>query len=214
MTKPCPLLWLDLETTGTNPDDQIIEIAACITHADAPFERIDDEHFHHVLAPVSPFVVGDFVLRMHTGNGLWNEVMHAGSTTVRDVERQLVSYIGRHCGGSKVTLAGSGVARFDYVMLQRWMPKVANRLTYYTFDTGVVRRWLQACGQPVSERTSDHRAWGDVRAALEQARIFSAKASTPGHFVCATCLGRIDGPMVPTHGTRVVHYPECPIVDS
>jgi len=211
--KPVPLLWLDLETTGLNDDDQILEVAACITTPTAPFDRLDTERFHALVVPESPYLVGDTVVAMHARNGLWNQIasLEDPKPRIRDAERDLLAFIGRTCHGSKVTLAGSGVARFDYGMLQRYMPRVANRLTYFTFDTGVIRRWSRACGLP-SEHTemSTHRAWDDVMRALEQTRQLASRSSTPGHYVCATCFAAIDGPMVATEGQRVVHYPECP----
>ena len=209
MDKPCPLLWLDLESLGLNADDQIIEVAACLTEPTAPFQRIDRGEYRALVAPVPPYVVGDVVLAMHTTNGLWRELQTEPTATIAEVERDLLAYIGRHVHGSKVTLAGAEVSRFDYGMIERWMPRVARRLTYYTFDVSVVRRWMESCGQAIERDEGDYRAWADVQRALDQARAISSRQATPGHWVCATCLSKIDGPMVAA-GNRVMHYPECP----
>ena len=214
-----PLLWLDLETTGTDEHAQIIEVACCVTEPDAPFERIDAAHFAALVEPTPPFVVGDEVLFMHTHNGLWAELEAVKALPVGEVEKLLLAWLGRTVKGSRVRLAGAGVEAFDRVVLERWMPSVSKRLLRTTFDFSAVRKWQQAIGQPIPVRESYHRAWPDVQAVLDAARRLAAPvpvaAPSATRYVCATCLSPVE------HGTltivapgRVAHYPACPDVAS
>lgn len=179
----CPLLWFDCETTGLDKQhDQIIEVAAFITTPTVPYERLDRGHFHSLVQPEPPYVVGDYVLRMHTLNGLWRELTTEPAPSLAEVERELVAYIGRTVGGSKVTLAGSGVATFDMQFIERRMPRVHKRLTYFTFDTGVIRRYRQSIGKIVERDDADdtHRALDDTRAALKHLQEYAAEDTVYG----------------------------------
>lgn len=212
-----PLLWLDLETTGLDKSTtQIIELAACITKPVAPFERLDADAYHALVQPESPFTVDDFVLRMHTVNGLWRDLQYEPTKLVGEVDRELEAFIGRTVQGSKVTLAGSGVATFDFVLLHRLLPRTARRLTYFTLDTGVVRRYRQSIGKLVDdERDSTHRAVDDVREALRAVREYAdADTSTPKlTLACSLCFHRFDigdaMQLVSETPPRVAHFPSC-----
>ena len=209
---PNPLLWLDLETTGTKDDAQIIEVACCLTRPDAPFDRVDAGHFHALVEPTAPWSAPGEVVRMHAVNGLWNALATEPSHPIAEVEHQLLAWLGRAVGGALVTPAGSGVAHYDVPLLRRLMPKVARRFTYYSLDVGVVRRWSDAIGEPLPERApSTHRAWDDVLAALGFAAEM-AERRRPRR-VCSSCLAVIEyhePTVLNAQGTRWVHYPACP----
>lgn len=191
MSDLLPLLWLDLETTGLSfESDQIIEVAACVTEPTAPYRRLDAGHYQSLVRPVPPFVVGDFVLTMHTTNGLWHELAtHPSPPSLAQVESELLSYIGRTVAGSKLTLAGSGVGPFDKRMIDLHMPRLAKRLTYYVFDVGVVGRFRESLGFERRESDGAHRAWSDVEHELSLAVEYAEASSQQRvRLVCATCL--------------------------
>lgn len=202
-TDLCPLLWLDLETTGLDKtNDQIIEVAACLTEPTAPFNRIDSGYFHALVQPVEPYTVGDYVLRMHTRNGLWRALLVEETMPIARADKEITAWIGRFVGGQKVTLAGSGVATFDKQVIEHHMPKLHKRLTYYTFDTGVIRRYRQAIGKTVEWKESDatHRAWDDVEDALAALTQYAREDTKPlpppaerrVALVCIACHTRIE----------------------
>lgn len=213
---PHPLLWLDLETTGTRDDAQIIEIACCVTAPEAPFGRLDTGHFHALVKPADPWSAPGEVVRMHAVNGLWSDLATQPVAPIAEVEKRLAAWLGLIVQGGQVTPAGSGVGHYDVPLLRRWMPKVARRFTYYSLDVGVVRRWSDAVGEPLPERPpSTHRAWDDVLAAVGFAAEMAERRRA--RRVCTSCLAVIEyhePTVLNAQGTRWSHYPTCPSSSS
>ena len=188
-----PLVWLDLETTGTDIDTcSVLEVAAIITEPRAPFRRISDGVFTALVAPADGDVAVPYdVVAMHAANGLWLDLAQTAGGTPAGVDNALNAWIGRNVQGSRVTMAGDGVSTFDLQIVRRVFPKTAKRFTYYTLDTSVVRRWMIAAGVPeVHRSTSAHRAEGDVRNAIEWAqRVAAVSEPVPAPVrICADCL--------------------------
>ncbi len=170
------LLWLDLESTGleTSNGDEIIEIGCILTTEDL---RVIDE-FEAVVKPsdsaMARLTANQFVVDMHTANGLLDEINVGKSVTA--VENELLVWLFKNSAPKIVTLAGSGVGHFDLPTVRQHMPRLAEHLNYYVIDVGTIRRahdmWV---GTPVSAANDakTHRAIDDVRCHLEEARAFA-----------------------------------------
>lgn len=168
-----PILWLDLETTGLDVNhDRILEVAAVLTDGDL---RVI-ESYHAVLKwseeALEHLITEPEVWEMHSRNGLIDACTEA-SATLPDVSGDLLRFLDDYVDG-KAILAGSGVAHFDLLWLREWLPRVAERLAYYTLDIGVVRRFLQiVVGLPDEDRPQvPHRALNDVLLHIEEARAY------------------------------------------
>ncbi len=175
-----PLLWLDLETTGTDETkDSIIEVGVIATTADTLDEigewtaivRPTDEAFGRLLrTPV--------VRDMHTANGLLQlldddvERHH----TIGAVDHQVTAWLADIAPGQWV-LAGSGVGHFDRRFIKAQMPKLDRLLKHWCIDVGVVRRAYAMWTDTVEVRPEHvpgktHRALDDARFHLEEARMW------------------------------------------
>jgi oligoribonuclease len=170
-------LWFDLETTGLDPwYDSILEVGLVVTNA-----RLEELAVRRYLMH-APYrwdeTAHPDVLEMHRKSGLTADLddpfnnFHYHAPVA--VERQILHVIEPYLEDGKIILAGSGVATFDLQVIKAQMPELAQRLTYYTLDIGVVRRYLQDICQvelpnlgPVS-----HRALDDVFHHLDEARLF------------------------------------------
>jgi oligoribonuclease len=163
-----PLVWLDLEMTGLEPDTcAILEMAIIITGADlvprAEYETViwqPDE----VLARMEPVV-----REMHTKNGLLKKV-RASTTSVRMAEREAMRLVAAHCPQGEGVLAGSSI-HTDRRFLIRAMPMLERYLSYRMVDVTTLslltRAWYpQAPERPRSAR--EHTAMADVRASLAE----------------------------------------------
>lgn len=173
-----PLLWVDLETTGTDETkDSIIEIGVVATMADLSFLG----EFSAVVRPTAEglgrLYRTDVVREMHAQNGLLQELLDDIDTTPPGVvERDLLETMhGIHEG--QWILAGSGVGHFDRRFLAAQMPMVERRLRHWCIDVGVVRRaYSMWTGTPERHPSwvdgKTHRALDDVRFHVEEARMW------------------------------------------
>ncbi len=180
MSKPdCPfILWIDLETTGTDEhNDQIIEIGAVITDLDF----VEVQAFASPVQPSKQVKVeklDQVVQEMHEANGLWEALFERREGDVMwIVEHDLIEWLDWVWppGNGRIALGGSGVSHFDRRFIALQMPRLAKRISYWSYDVGVVRRFGRLAGIPAPSVTSDsktHRALEDIRLHIEEARYY------------------------------------------
>ena len=173
------LLWLDLETTGSDEtNDCIIEVGCILTTHDLT----EIAEFTSVVKP-EPLGLGrmlqnDIVRAMHEKNGLLTDVL---ATTDADkphvVTRRLLDWLQSNgAAQGKTVLAGSGVGHFDIRFIRRYMPQLARFLRYWVIDIGSIRRahdmWVGTTISTANDGKT-HRALDDVRCHLAEARAFA-----------------------------------------
>lgn len=168
------LLFLDLETTGPDLDDRIVEVAALLVRAD-DLAVLDEYTAVVALDPDGWAKLRRLpvVLDMHTSNGLIDDLSDPSKVVeLGEAEDRLLDWFS---DDRPVTLAGSGVAAFDHPMVRAHMPRLASRLTYYSHDVGHPRRqFREATGHLLTkvDGLKTHRALDDVRCHLEEYRTF------------------------------------------
>ena len=169
------LVWLDLEMTGLNPaSDAILEIAAVVTGADLqPLVE-----YERVIAAPEDFLerMSDRVRRMHTENGLLDEVRKSRNH-LRDVEREILATIAPHCPAGEGFLAGNSVFH-DWRFLQRHMPRLEQHLHFRHVDIGTIGSLANAWFPDVQYPNGpiNHRAMADVKASLDELRYYCEHA--------------------------------------
>ncbi|KFI56559.1 hypothetical protein [Bifidobacterium callitrichos] len=171
------LLWLDIETTGLDPDAGVLEVGMRCTSMDAGSELSEGVW----LVRPSELSVYDFdarTLAMHTGNGLLREVMCSSpDVTGPDVvARDLEEFVAGLAREYVLHPAGSNVQHFDLPVLRGfleaetgsvmdWMDEF---LSYRALDVTALRLALTAVGEdPYAHREGkSHRVMdcidGDV----------------------------------------------------
>lgn len=187
-----PLLWVDLETTGSDPTkDCIIEVGAIVTTQDlAELDRArwtvtpTDEALGRMMR-TKP------VREMHEANGLLAALLRPDlaegadvPSAVHDVTADVLRWLNgtsRTLGrpdGSMFILAGSGVGHFDRQFIRRYMPQLDRLLRYWCIDVGVIRRSVQMWGTlPEGGDLTvqkNHRALDDAEKHLDEARAYRA----------------------------------------
>lgn len=173
------ILWIDLETTGNEPNyDSIIEIGALLTDSSPALKELS-----YISIPVRPTNNVDpehwdpIVREMHTANGLIDSLPYA--SPLGEAEEILYSWLLVNAGHSKdhIPLAGSGVGHFDRPFIKHELPKINRRLTYWVYDVGVMRRMLRLAGIEIAagdQSTKSHRALDDIRQHAQEARDYNS----------------------------------------
>lgn len=181
------LVWLDLETTGFEPEDcEILEIGMLITDAD--LEVLDA--FQVVLKGYPPILTQDMdanVIEMHTASGLFFDVK-ASDVSRSEAESRAIAFLETHFGPAKVKedgtpdrremppLGGSSV-HFDRKFLAYHMPALERCFHYRNFDATSIgeaaRRWYPE-EFVEREKSRDHRALADLHDMLLELRYIRA----------------------------------------
>jgi oligoribonuclease len=194
-----PLVFLDLETSGLDPQrDVILEVAAYYENSGAHHRKNLVLHYApEALADMNPFVV-----EMHTKNGLLEEVDRAQwngvASTTAAAEAHLIEWLESALpwrlgdpGYLKPILAGEGI-HFDQRFLRVHMPRFFARFDYPLEDISTLKRALRrALGRDfvdneilpeteAHEAEDRHRAMDDVEEAVRNHRQIAAWLRGPG----------------------------------
>ena len=182
--------FLDLETTGLDPDeDHILEIAWLLT--DSKLEKLTPLRSH--IVDHSPgawqdvwaqLMSNEYVRNMHQQSGLYADMRTKSAWTLSAIALQFRDDIEEalaHVEEGPVHLAGLSID-FDRSFLKKdptWGLFFDNdvlgvNLHHRLLDLSSIKMFLTARGVPWDEATNTeaHRAANDVRETLDQARIF------------------------------------------
>jgi oligoribonuclease (3'-5' exoribonuclease) len=183
--KPHALFWIDIEATALSKKNDFsdvhpLELAVIVTD----FDLEPMAGYEAVITPTAETVASlrrnPQALEMHRANGLV-AALKGTTETVEEVEQNLIQMLKTKTAlqPGEFMIAGSGVARYDYGLLDKWMPALTSWFAYYPFDIGVMRRTakiLSGGRQIVEPNTASygdeklHRARADVEAHLAEAR--------------------------------------------
>ena len=152
------IFWLDVETTGLNPDKDTLERPFNVGPIRNPAFRFAD------VAALSPYI-----LDMHTKNGLLAACARS-TTTVAEIEEHLLTLVPEVTGDDKPTLAGSSV-HFDHGFLRVHMPRLAARFSHRHYDVSAVKLFCRSLGMTKVPKAEAHRARADILESIEHARV-------------------------------------------
>ncbi len=169
------LVWMDLEMTGLDPEqDTIIEIATIITDekleivAEGPSLAIHQSD--DVLAAMDAWNT-----EHHRDSGLTARVQ-ASSITMADAEQQSLDFIRRHVPKGSSPLCGNSIHQ-DRRFLVRYMPTLESYVHYRNIDVSTVKelakRWYPKLQTPKKE--GNHLALADIRESIKELRFYQQK---------------------------------------
>ncbi len=157
---------LDLETTGTDPNlDTILEVGIVVT--DDNFDPVEtfkrvihwDELMELDESLIIPDSVDDFVLEMHSKNGLWEE-SYASHNTMRSVEQDCIEFLTK-MGAKTQELTGNTI-NFDRAFLHKYMPKLEAQFHYRNIDISTLKVLGNKFGIPTAPKNpAAHRGVSD-----------------------------------------------------
>ncbi|KAK7426162.1 Phosphatidylinositol 3,4,5-trisphosphate-dependent Rac exchanger 2 protein [Neonectria magnoliae] len=173
-----PLVWIDCEMTGLNPDtEEIIEIYCIITTGN--LEVLDEEGFHAIIhLPSSRLDQMDaWCTKTHADSGLTAAVL-ASTTTPEQAADALYEYITRFIPERKRGLLAGNSVHCDRAFLRRGpYARVTKHLHHRILDVSSIkeaaRRWsARRIVNKVPSKKGLHKARDDILESIEEARYY------------------------------------------
>ena len=169
------IVWIDTETTGLDHQkDALLEIAVVVTTDEL---EVVGSYSSVIKAKKRDLKrMDDFVLNLHTGSGLLDEVAKADKS-LHQVEQEVMTFLGR-LGLTKGLVLGGNSVHFDRYFLLRLMPDLMKRFTHQNLDvTSIghcVKRWHKPVYNHMKEQTGTvaHRAMDDILSSISQLRRY------------------------------------------
>ena len=167
------LIWIDLEMTGLDPDnDLIIEIATVVT----------DKHLQ-VLAegPVMAIHQSDAVLaamddwnqQHHGQSGLINRVQ-LSDISAADAEKQTLDFLQQWLPPHTSPMCGNSICQ-DRRFLYRYMPQLEKFFHYRHLDVSTVKelalRWAPEIAAGFNKKSA-HQALDDIYESIDELRYY------------------------------------------
>lgn len=173
------LAWVDLETTGLDPqNDVILEIGVQLTLDDLTFVNSDSAVIQHFGTLALP----DLVQKMHTKNGLLAELRYG--EPLAEAELRMIALL--QALPEPSPMCGSSV-HFDRGFLKKHMPRLEAMFHYRNIDISTVKelaaRWLPMnptlASIPVPVPQKLHRVDPDLEDTIAEASFYRDVIFTP-----------------------------------
>lgn len=173
-----PLIWIDLEMTGLDPDkDRIIEIFCIIT--DGQLNIVDPTGFGVVVScPVETLNGMDaWCTKTHGDSGLTKAALESSITPEMAAE-QLLAYIKKYVPDERHGLMAGNSIHVDRMFLRKEpYRKVYDHVHYRILDVSAimeaVRRWCPPEVRNAEPRKQGlHQAKQDILDSIEQAKFY------------------------------------------
>lgn len=166
---PTNLIWIDLEMTGLDPDqDQIIEIATIIT--DSNLQILAEGPVVAVHQPDSILEqMDDWNTEHHTNSGLVERIRESDQT-VADAESVTIEFLSNWVEGGVSPMCGNSICQ-DRRFMARQMPLLEAYFHYRNLDVSSVKelakRWAPQVHQGVV-KAGLHLALSDIRDSINE----------------------------------------------
>lgn len=167
------LIWIDLEMTGLNPqEDRIIEIATVVTDSNL-----------NVIAEGPTFAIhqsnelldgmDDWNTKQHNGSGLVKRVQES-DITEQQAEAETLAFLKRYTVDGKSPMCGNSVWQ-DRRFLTRYMPELEKYFHYRLIDVSTLKelalRWAPKIYNGF-QKESQHLALNDIHDSIQELRYY------------------------------------------
>lgn len=169
------LIWIDLEMTGLNPnDDRIIEIATVVTDTNL-----------NVLAEGPVVAIQQSKARLDQMDS-WNTKHHTDSGLVLRVqespynetqaEAETIAFLKQYVPAGQSPMCGNSICQ-DRRFLARYMPNLERYFHYRHLDVSTIKilaqRWAPQVASGFSKK-STHTALQDIHDSIEELKYYRA----------------------------------------
>ncbi|MEH6813379.1 MAG: oligoribonuclease [Motiliproteus sp.] len=173
MSHDSNLIWIDLEMTGLDPDnDLIIEIATLVT--DAQLNVLAEGPTVAVHQPdVALDGMDEWCTRQHGKSGLTQRVRESRYTEAQ-AEQETIAFLQQHMAAGLSPMCGNSICQ-DRRFLYRYMPELEKFFHYRNLDVSSVkelaRRWSPQVLKGV-RKSGAHLAMDDIRDSVNELRHY------------------------------------------
>lgn len=170
---PNNLVWIDLEMTGLDPDnDLILEIATVVTDnqlkviADGPVIAVHQSD--QVLESMGPWCANQ-----HRATGL-TQRSRESKYSEAEAERETLEFLREYVPEGKSPMCGNSIGQ-DRRFLYRYMPELEQFFHYRNFDVSVLKimakRWYPQIAKQYVKKPR-HQALSDVYDSIEEMKFY------------------------------------------
>ena len=173
MAKSDNLIWIDLEMTGLDPqNDRILEIATIVT--DANLNLIEEgpvmaiHQSDEVLANMNEWCV-----KTHGETGL-SERVRQSKINISEAETLTLDFLKKHVEAGASPMCGNTIGQ-DRRFIYRYMPELHEFFHYRNIDVSTLkelaRRWKPELLEQ-HKKKGTHLALEDIRESIEELRFY------------------------------------------
>jgi len=167
------LIWIDLEMTGLNPDnDLIIEIATVVTDKDLNILANGPVLAVHQ-SDAALAAMDDWNQKHHGQSGLIERVK-ASTTNAAEAERLTLEFLKEWVQANTSPICGNSIGQ-DRRFLYRYMPTLEAYFHYRNIDVSTLKelaaRWAPAVKDGFNKE-SKHQALDDIIESIEELRYY------------------------------------------
>lgn len=173
MLHPDNLIWIDLEMTGLDPDnDRIIEIATVVT--DANLNTLAEGPVLAIHQPEAVMAAMDeWNTRQHGQSGLTRRVLES-DVDLAEAERQTIEFLRQWVPAGRSPMCGNSICQ-DRRFLYRGMPELEKYFHYRNLDVSTLKelaaRWAPRIRDGFS-KSSSHLALDDIRDSIAELQYY------------------------------------------
>ncbi|OGT63480.1 MAG: oligoribonuclease [Gammaproteobacteria bacterium RIFCSPHIGHO2_12_FULL_45_12] len=170
------LIWIDLEMTGLNPEqDRIIEIAMIVT--DSNLNKVAEGPVFAIHQPdVLLDQMDEWNTRQHNRSGLVKRVKES-CVSEQQAEEAMLAFLKEHTLEGKSPMCGNSVWQ-DRRFLTRYMPALEKYFHYRLIDVSTLKelalRWAPKIYGGL-QKESQHLALEDIRDSIAELRYYRDK---------------------------------------
>jgi len=177
MSKKAKILWVDLEMTGLDAqEDLILEVAAIATDWDfnelATYEGIiknEDMSLQERLAANSVF----WDANPESKNGL--VAQNTKGKDLIEIEDELLKFVSKHFDADTPVLLGGNSIHMDRRFILSQWPHLNARLHYRMLDVSAWKVVFEGKFKKKFAKPEEHRALGDIRGSIMELKYYLTK---------------------------------------
>lgn len=175
------LIWIDLEMTGLDTDnDSILEIATIVT--DAELNVLAEGPELAIAHPAAQLeAMDEWNRNQHRRSGLWERVLTQG-VAMAEAEARTLAFLAEWVPAGTSPMCGNSICQ-DRRFLHRLMPRVEKHFHYRNLDVSTLKelakRWAPGVLAGLN-KNSAHTALSDVRDSIDELRHYRRQMGAMG----------------------------------